>query len=113
MKVEWGFDRFMSQEAFNNPENGYVVDDTCVLGAEVYVCQEKFRGREDCLSMVKDPISYKHTWKIGMFSALTADCEDSKTFMAAEHKWYNHSLPFFKQCNLISVIYIMNIRMYV
>ncbi|CAN4085344.1 unnamed protein product [Withania somnifera] len=45
-----------------------VVDDTCVLGAEVY-----FRGREDCLSMVKDHISYKHTWKIDKFSALTAD----------------------------------------
>ncbi|KAH0784235.1 hypothetical protein KY290_003833 [Solanum tuberosum] len=87
MKVEWGFDRFMSQEAFNNPENGYVVDDTCVLGAEVYVRQEKFRGRQDCLSMVKDPISYKHTWKIDKFSALTADCVDSKTFMVAEQKW--------------------------
>ncbi|XP_059315410.1 uncharacterized protein LOC132066022 [Lycium ferocissimum] len=87
MKVEWGFDRFMSQEAFNNPENGYVVDDKCVLGAEVYVCQEKIRGRGDCLSMVKDPISYKHTWKIEKFSALTADCEDSETFMAGEHKW--------------------------
>ncbi|KAM3339016.1 hypothetical protein P3S68_031102 [Capsicum galapagoense] len=86
-KVEWGFDRFMSQEAFNNPENGYVVDDTCVLGAEVYVCQEKFRGREDRFSMVKDPIAYKHTWKINKFSALTADCEDSKTFMAGEHNW--------------------------
>ncbi|KAG5632029.1 hypothetical protein H5410_003746 [Solanum commersonii] len=81
MKVEWGFDRFMSQEAFNNPENGYAVDDTCVLGAEVYIRQEKFRGRQDCLSMVKDPISYKHTWKIDKFSALTADCVDSKTFM--------------------------------
>ncbi|KAJ8528911.1 hypothetical protein K7X08_030651 [Anisodus acutangulus] len=87
MKVEWGFDRFMSQEAFNNPENGYIVDDTCVLGAEVYVCGEKFRGRGDCLSMVKDPISYKHAWKIDKFSALSADCEDSKTFMAGEHKW--------------------------
>ncbi|XP_060174454.1 ubiquitin C-terminal hydrolase 13-like [Lycium barbarum] len=85
MNVEWGFDRFMSQEAFSNPENGYVVDDTCVLGAEVYVCQEKFPGRGDCLSMVKDPISFKHTWKID--TLITADCEDSKTFMAGEHKW--------------------------
>ncbi|KAJ8573981.1 hypothetical protein K7X08_010492 [Anisodus acutangulus] len=99
MKVEWGFDRFMSQEAFNNPENGYIVDDTCVLGAEVYVCQEKFRGRGDCLSMVKDPISYKHAWQIDKFSALIADCEDSKTFMEGEHKWYNHSLPLLKLSN--------------
>ncbi|XP_060186753.1 protein RESTRICTED TEV MOVEMENT 3-like [Lycium barbarum] len=87
MKVEWGFDRFMSQEAFSNPENGYVVDDTCVLGAEVYVCQEKFPGRGDCLSMVKDPISFEHTWKINTFSAITANCEDSRTFIAGEHKW--------------------------
>ncbi|XP_016438883.2 uncharacterized protein LOC107764797 [Nicotiana tabacum] len=87
MKVEWGFDRFISQEDFNNQANGYVVDDICVLGAEVYVCQEKFKGRGDCLSMVKDPISYKHVWKIDNFSSLSADCEDSKTFMQGEHKW--------------------------
>ncbi|XP_027769587.1 uncharacterized protein LOC107022136 [Solanum pennellii] len=80
-------DNYLVFQAFNNPENGYVADDTCVLGEEVYVRHEKFQGRQDCLPVVKDPISYKYTWKINKFSALTADCLDSNTFMVAEHKW--------------------------
>ncbi|XP_019180330.1 PREDICTED: uncharacterized protein LOC109175518 [Ipomoea nil] len=59
---EWGFDRFISLTTFNDPSYGYVVDDVCVVGAEVYVHKEfKFpKGetrfpRGESLSMFKDP----------------------------------------------------------
>ncbi|KAL0388942.1 UNVERIFIED_CONTAM: Squamosa promoter-binding-like protein 1 [Sesamum radiatum] len=45
MKPEWGFDKFIPHSAFNDSTNGYLVNDTCVFGAEVYVCQEKLIGK--------------------------------------------------------------------
>ncbi|PIN19460.1 Speckle-type POZ protein SPOP [Handroanthus impetiginosus] len=87
LKLEWGFDEFMSHAAFNDPANGYLVDDTCVFGVEVYICQEKLTGRGESLSMIKDPITYKNTWRIAKFSTLTEECVESKPFNAADHKW--------------------------
>ncbi|KAL3834047.1 hypothetical protein ACJIZ3_008783 [Penstemon smallii] len=86
-KLESGFDKFIPQIAFNNSANGYLVNDTCVFGAEVYVCQEKHIGKGESLAMIKDAISYKHTWRIENFSSLTEECVDSKTFNSADHKW--------------------------
>ncbi|KZV51595.1 hypothetical protein F511_10548, partial [Dorcoceras hygrometricum] len=86
-KLEWGFDRFISHDAFKNPENGYLINDTSVFGAEVYVCQEKGATKGECLSMVKDAVSYKNTWRIENYSGLKDDCVDSKVFVAADKKW--------------------------
>ncbi|KAH6808537.1 TRAF-like family protein [Perilla frutescens var. frutescens] len=86
MKLAWGFDKFIPLDTFKDAANGYLVDDTCVFGAEVYVCQETVAGKGECLSMIKDAIAYKHTWRFD-FSSLTEECIDSKPFNAAEHKW--------------------------
>ncbi|KAK4418776.1 hypothetical protein Salat_2290400 [Sesamum alatum] len=86
MKPEWGFDEFIPHAAFNDSANGYLVNDTCVFGAEVYVCQEKLIGKGECLSMIKDAITYKNTWRVE-FSSLTDECVDSKPFIAADQKW--------------------------
>uniref|UniRef100_A0A5B6YTY4 MATH domain-containing protein n=1 Tax=Davidia involucrata TaxID=16924 RepID=A0A5B6YTY4_DAVIN len=87
MKLEWGFDQFVALKTFNDASNGYLVDDTCVFGAEVFVCKERSTHKGECLSMVKDAIPYKHTWKIENFSKLDAECYDSNTFNAGDHKW--------------------------
>lgn len=88
MKLAWGFDKFLPLDAFKDTANGYLINDTCVFGAEVYVCQEKISGRGECLSMVKDAIAYKNMWRFD-FSSLTEECADSKPFNAADQKWYN------------------------
>ncbi|CAK9160708.1 unnamed protein product [Ilex paraguariensis] len=87
MKLEWGFDRFIPLTTFSNPDNGYLVNDTCVFGAEVFVCQEKKKAKEESLLMMKDAIKYKHTWKIEKFLKLDKGCEDSDTFNAGDQKW--------------------------
>ncbi|KAL3812224.1 hypothetical protein ACJIZ3_013492 [Penstemon smallii] len=87
MKLESGFDKFIPQVAFKDSANGYLVNDTCIFGAEVYVCQEKHIGKGESLAMIKDAISYKNTWRIENFSSLTEECVDSKPFNAADHKW--------------------------
>ncbi|CAI9779703.1 unnamed protein product [Fraxinus pennsylvanica] len=87
MKLEYGFDKFVPLTLFNDPAKGYLVNDTCVFGADVYVTQEKLTGKGEILSLVKDPISYKHTWKIDNFSTLTDEYLDSKPFNAADQTW--------------------------
>lgn len=88
LKLEWGFEQFIHHKAFNDPSNGYLVDDSCVFGAEVFICKETSKGKSESLNMIKEAITYKHTWKIENFSKLDkVCCHDSKTFYGGDHKW--------------------------
>lgn len=87
MKQECGFGRFLALRTFNDPLNGYLVNDTCVFGAEVYVCKENNRGKGESLLMMKDAISHKHTWKIQALSTIKEDFQESLPFNAGDHKW--------------------------
>ncbi|XP_015899311.3 uncharacterized protein LOC107432642 [Ziziphus jujuba] len=86
-KLEWGFDKFISLRAFTEASNGFLVDDTCEFGAEVFVCKERSTGKGECLSMMKDPIKNKHVWRVENFSKLSAEGNDSNTFTLGDHKW--------------------------
>ncbi|XP_024194936.1 probable inactive serine/threonine-protein kinase fnkC [Rosa chinensis] len=87
MKLDWGFDQFLSLKDFFEASNGFLMDDTCVFGAEVFVSKERSTGKGECLSMVKDAVMYKHVWKIDSFSKINTDCHDSKTFSSGDQKW--------------------------
>ncbi|XP_061993630.1 uncharacterized protein LOC133711541 [Rosa rugosa] len=87
MKLDWGFDQFLSLKDFTEASNGFLMDDTCVFGAEVFVSKERSTGKGECLSMVKDAVMYKHVWKIDSFSKINTDCHDSKTFSSGDQKW--------------------------
>jgi speckle-type POZ protein len=89
MKLDWGFDKFLPLKAFTESSNGFLMDDTCVFGAEVFVSKEKSKGRGERLSMVKDSVMYKHVWKIDNFSKMVTECLDSKTFSSGDQKWYH------------------------
>ncbi|XP_019054286.1 PREDICTED: uncharacterized protein LOC104603404, partial [Nelumbo nucifera] len=84
MMTKRGFTHLISLETFNDPSNGYLVEDTCYFGAEVFV--SKNHGEGECLSMTKGPVSCSHTWKIEKFSLL---CEKqySKEFSVADFPW--------------------------
>ncbi|XP_031262923.1 ubiquitin carboxyl-terminal hydrolase 12-like, partial [Pistacia vera] len=53
MKTECGFSKFLDLETFLNPSNGYLIKDTCVFGAEVFVIKNTFKG--EFLSKMEDP----------------------------------------------------------
>ncbi|KAM1066228.1 hypothetical protein ACFX13_021988 [Malus domestica] len=93
MKLDWGFDQFLSHKAFTQASNGFLIDDTCVLGAEVFVSKERSEGKGERLSMVKDPVMYKNTWRIDNVSKLDAESYDSKTFIAGDQKWKMQLYP--------------------
>ncbi|KAK2412236.1 TRAF family protein [Trifolium repens] len=95
MKVEWGFDQFIPLKDFNLGSKGYLVNDICAFGAEVFVCRERNTGKGESLIMIKDALSYKHTWEIKDFSKLDLECCDSKPFNAGNYTWYKDLTYFF------------------
>ena len=66
LKLEWRFDQFIPLKAFNDASNGYLVKDTCVFGAEVFV-KERNIVKGECLSMEKYAYSSKYVWKVENF----------------------------------------------
>ncbi|XP_042508648.1 uncharacterized protein LOC122084455 isoform X2 [Macadamia integrifolia] len=86
-KTQSGFDRLISLNEFNDPTNGYVVKDTCVFGAEVFVQKESVAGKGECLLITAGPVSCNHTWKIKKFSELVGESHFSEVFTASGHKW--------------------------
>ncbi|KAK6930339.1 MATH/TRAF domain [Dillenia turbinata] len=87
MKLEWGYDQFVPLKSFNDASSGYLVEDTCVFGAEVFIRKERPSGKGECLSMIKEPVSFKHSWKIENFSKLDSEFYDSTPFISGDKKW--------------------------
>ncbi|KAH0692286.1 hypothetical protein KY285_019383 [Solanum tuberosum] len=44
IKTEWGFSKCISHETFKDPSNGYLVDDKCIFGVDVYVIKKQGIG---------------------------------------------------------------------
>ncbi|KAE9447079.1 hypothetical protein C3L33_21022, partial [Rhododendron williamsianum] len=82
---EWGFDQFLSLDTFNDASNGYLIDDCCVFGAEVFVI--KYTGKGESASMVKNPARNIYTWRIDNFSAVDQYIRKSEEFVIGGHKW--------------------------
>ncbi|EYU41004.1 hypothetical protein MIMGU_mgv1a023974mg, partial [Erythranthe guttata] len=51
-----------------DPSNGYLVNDNCVFGAEVFVVERE--AVTECLSLKNVKFPYKRDWKISRFSKL-------------------------------------------
>ncbi|TYG99652.1 hypothetical protein ES288_A10G212200v1 [Gossypium darwinii] len=87
LKHQWGFDQLIPIRSFNDVSNGYLLDDTCVFGAEVFITKETSSGRAECLSVMKDAIGCKHVWKIENFSKLESEYSESQAFFSGDQKW--------------------------
>ncbi|KAE9447085.1 hypothetical protein C3L33_21023, partial [Rhododendron williamsianum] len=85
MKTEWGFDKFIPLETFNHASNGYLLEDCCVFGAEVFLM--KSNGKGECVMTMKNPLSNTYTWKIDEVSKIDAEEVLSEAFVVGEHKW--------------------------
>ncbi|KAL8048893.1 hypothetical protein ABFX02_07G096700 [Erythranthe guttata] len=91
MKSQWGFSKFISKASLKDPSNGYVVDDNCVFGAEVFVVKRE--ALNQCLSLKDSDIPYKRDWKIPNFSKLEEIYWTSEEFTAGGRKWRIHLYP--------------------
>ena len=86
MKSRCGFAQFLSLDVLKDPCNGYLMDDSCIFGAEVFVI--KYSGKGECLSMIKDPDDGTFTWVIENFSTLKEEVLHSEIFNVKEYKWH-------------------------
>ncbi|KAL6190771.1 hypothetical protein ACLB2K_037165 [Fragaria x ananassa] len=82
-----GFDRFISLEDFTDASNGYLIDDTCEFGADVFVSKSRSKGKGELVSMNLNTVMCKHTWKVTDFSKLQTPSCYSQPFIAADQKY--------------------------
>ena len=86
MKTEWGFTKFLTLDCFCLPCSGYLVNDCCVFGVEVFV--HECKGKREILSMIKEPANRFMIWKIDKFSTLNKVAYNSQMFTVEDLKWY-------------------------
>ncbi|KAJ4829179.1 hypothetical protein Tsubulata_007043, partial [Turnera subulata] len=86
MKTEWGFTDFLSHNVLNDPSNGYIVDNRCVFGVEIFITKNTLKG--ESISMVKEPENGSYLWKINNYSTtLGNNFITSTTFSVEKRKW--------------------------
>ena len=86
MKTQCGFPQFLPLDVLNDPCNGYLMEDSCIFGAEVFVI--KYSGKGECLSMIKEPVDGTFTWVIENFSTLKEKVMYSDVFTVEDFKWH-------------------------
>ncbi|KAK4601087.1 hypothetical protein RGQ29_010604 [Quercus rubra] len=87
IKLEWGYDKVIPLKTFKDASNGYLVDDMCVFGAEVFVSKQRSMDKGECLELIKESITNKFVFRIENYSKLTADFYDSNSFNVGIYKW--------------------------
>ncbi|GFP85248.1 ubiquitin carboxyl-terminal hydrolase 12 [Phtheirospermum japonicum] len=85
LKPEWCFQKFILKKDLIDPLNGYLINDKCVFGAEVFVNENK--AVTECLSLKSvDTDPYKQEFKTANFSTIK-DVWTSDEFTVGVHKW--------------------------
>ncbi|KAK9006677.1 hypothetical protein V6N11_019011 [Hibiscus sabdariffa] len=86
MKKKWGFSQLLSQETFKNGDNGYLVEDCCIFGAELLIIEPPSKLGQ--ISMIKNPSGGTITWKIENFSLLDKKVYYSPVKSVGDINWY-------------------------
>ncbi|XP_042508988.1 uncharacterized protein LOC122084644 isoform X2 [Macadamia integrifolia] len=90
--TKWRVDEFMSLETFSDPSCGFLVKDSCIFGATVFVCRERCSGKGECLQMITEGVTTEYRWKIEKISQIKESCK-SEPFGSGYHKWTLHFYP--------------------
>ncbi|KAM7267754.1 hypothetical protein ACFE04_009920 [Oxalis oulophora] len=86
MKTEWGFAQLLPLDVFKEPSNGYLLNDSCVFGVDIFVVNGATRG--DTFSVVKPLTSDKsYSFKIKKFSTIDKEYVYSDIFTINDMKW--------------------------
>ncbi|CAL5353737.1 unnamed protein product [Camellia sinensis] len=64
MQTEMGVPKFIDLEVFSDSLNGYLVNDTCVFGVDIFILKQTRKG--EYLSVVKEIVT-DHKWKIRIY----------------------------------------------
>ena len=55
-------DKVIPLKTFKDASNGYLVDDTCVFGVEVFDGKQRSMDKGECLQLIKDSITNEYQW---------------------------------------------------
>ncbi|KAK1560140.1 hypothetical protein Q3G72_022751 [Acer saccharum] len=77
-KTKLGITKFIDLKTFSNPKNGYLIDDKCVFGVEVFIVKSIFKGER--LQIMNQLATDNHSWKVTNFSSKTNEFYRSGTF---------------------------------
>ncbi|XP_022146383.1 uncharacterized protein LOC111015611 [Momordica charantia] len=86
MKTEWGFEKLISFDIFNNPSNGFLVGGYAAFGVDIFVIKSDDGGKGEILSLINPPEHYKFTWKINHFSTQSKTLS-SDVFSVEGYHW--------------------------
>ena len=86
IKTEWGFHKFLDLKSFEDLSQGYLVNDCCVFGAELFVHERN--AKREFLTMIREPLNHTMTWKIENFLSLDKVTYYSRIFQVGNVKWY-------------------------
>ncbi|CAA7017211.1 unnamed protein product [Microthlaspi erraticum] len=102
---EWGYGQLIPLSTFNNPNVGYIVQDTCSFGAEIFIV--KPAEQQERVTFVSNPPDNVFTWRVRRFSSLEDKFYYSSEFLVGDRYWrlgFNpkgtgdgrpHALPIF------------------
>ncbi|XP_031120533.1 uncharacterized protein LOC116023671 [Ipomoea triloba] len=90
IKPECGISKLVSRSVFDDAANGYLVDDACVFGVEVFVLHSKFVEQHLSRSV---KVCKTYTWKVSSFSNMGNKIY-SDEFTAASFQWKLVLYPF-------------------
>ncbi|MBA0705022.1 hypothetical protein Golax_017241, partial [Gossypium laxum] len=85
MKTEWGIAQLLSLDHFNEASNGYLVDDCCTFGVEVFVIKQT--GKLERLSMMKQPPNTTITFRLQKYSMSFYEHYTSDVQTIGDSKW--------------------------
>ncbi|XVE67960.1 hypothetical protein DITRI_Ditri09bG0029900 [Diplodiscus trichospermus] len=84
MKTEWGIAQLLSLDHFKDASNGYLVDDSCTFGVEIFVIKQT--GKLERLSMIKPSRNNTITFRLKSYSKSSDRClSDIQTI--GDSKW--------------------------
>uniref|UniRef100_A0A1J3CS49 Ubiquitin carboxyl-terminal hydrolase 12 n=1 Tax=Noccaea caerulescens TaxID=107243 RepID=A0A1J3CS49_NOCCA len=84
-KKEWGFGQLIPLSTFENTNEGYVVQDICSFGAEIFVV--KPAEQQEKVTFISNPPDNVFAWKILRFSTLEDKFYYSDDFLVGDRYW--------------------------
>lgn len=86
LKSEWGYEKLISLDTFNDASNGLLVEDCCAFGVDIFVMKYN-EGKGEIFSLVKQPKDNIFAWKIPKIS-LPHSSPESNVFAVENYSWY-------------------------
>ncbi|XP_039014371.1 MATH domain and coiled-coil domain-containing protein At2g05420-like [Hibiscus syriacus] len=85
MKTEWGIAQLVGLDHFKEASNGYLVEDCCTFGVEIFVIKQT--GRLERVSMLKHPPNNTITFQLHNYSRSFSEYYTSNVQTIGDSKW--------------------------